>query len=61
MPSVTVTIKSYNGCDSGGDGEEGLPLKLTNELSVTVAMKCYCERDLGNDWDDTSNDKLPWA
>ncbi len=61
MPSVTVTIKSYIGCDSGSDGEEGLLLKLANVPSVTVAMKCYRERDLGNDWDDSSDDKLPWA
>ncbi len=28
MPSVTVAMKSYLGCDSGNDGEEGVTAEI---------------------------------
>ncbi len=28
MPSVTVAMKSYLGCDSGNDGEEGVTSEI---------------------------------
>jgi hypothetical protein len=30
MPSVTVATKSYLGCDSGNDGEEGVTAECAN-------------------------------